>query len=411
MLNYMRGETNTGLFSMGIENENFFDSSRSTGNDADIINLPGRVEFGNITSEWVRLDEINRLAQTRQNYDPEALQELADSMLIQNENGILQFELIHDLTVAEFNDKEFENFLKDHEDFYDKEVDRSNLKRSEDGSWRIVIAGHRRSLAAELNCRNANVPTSEAFVKASIKNGISFEEALVLQLRENVHLRPPAIDEAKQIDRYFRLRSRREGSRPTIASCARILGFSESKVSEALRFAQLPAEVQKEASRGMISYGHAVELFSYNEVLRKYYSMKYKETYRVDPTRNLDDDVIAGLMALINKLKSDELKGANSKKKSEVIKANINNIAEAMSYHDGELFTMDEDVSPALKLRKAKAHLARTAMDVMIQTLTSGELTGADEKKLSELRSLLQNWDQKKKTVEEDSPIFELDAS
>lgn len=381
---------------------------------ADVLPFKPRTEFGNSQSEWVCVADLNRLEQTRQHYDPESIAELADSMVTYDHNGVAQFELIHDLMVGVFDDETLESYLQDHEDFYDTTVDRESLKRGADGNWHLVIAGHRRSLGVEMNCTKANVAFEDAFIRSSVKRDISFEEALVLQLRENVHLRPPAIDEARQIDRYFRLRSRREKTRPSIASCARVLGFSETKVSEALRFAQLPVEVQREANKGMISYGHAVELFSYADVLRTYYSRKYLATYSdPDSTRTLDGDVAMGTLALVKKLKSEELRGANARKKSDIIKANVNNIVEAMSYHDGELFTMEEDASPELKLRKANARLAQTALNVMIQVFdTNDELSARDEKMLNQLRELLAAHEHRRAAPpEEDTALLGLDVT
>lgn len=389
----MERETNSdvGLFAGAkgsIDKATFLDVTHY---NADVLPFKARTEFGNSHSEWVCVADLNRLEQTRQHYDPEAIAELADSMVTYDHNGLAQFELIHDLMVGVFDEDTLEAYLSDHEDFYDTAVDRDALKKGSDGMWRLVIAGHRRSLGVEMNCKKADILFEDAFIRSSVKQHISFEEALVLQLRENVHLRPPAIDEARQIDRYFRLRTRREKSRPSIASCARVLGFSETKVSEALRFAQLPVEVQREANKGMISYGHAVELFSYVEVLKTYYSRKYHQTYADEQSsRTLDEDVAMGTLALVKKLKAEELHGANARKKSDIIKANVNNITEAMSYRDGELFTLEEDASPELKLRRANARLAQTAINVMIQVFdTTDELSARDEKMLTQLRELL----------------------
>lgn len=389
----MERETNIslGLFGGAIDSIGKTSPDDGQHDGAEVLPFQARTEFGNSQSEWVCVADLNRLEQTRQHYDPEAIAELADSMVTYDHDGIAQFELIHDLMVGVFDDETLEAYLSDHEDFYDTAVDREALKKGSDGFWHLVIAGHRRSLGVEMNCKKADIPFEEAFIRSSVKQHISFEEALVLQLRENVHLRPPAIDEARQIDRYFRLRSRREKSRPSIASCARVLGFSETKVSEALRFAQLPVEVQREANKGMISYGHAVELFAYAEVLKTYYSRKYHQTYTDEQSsRTLEGDVAMGTLALVKKLKSEELHGANARKKSDIIKANVNNITEAMSYHDGELFTLEEDASPELKLRKANARLAQTAINVMIQVFDTGdELSARDEKMLNQLRELL----------------------
>ena len=352
-----------------------------------------RVEFGNARAEWVRVADINRLQQTRQEYAPEGISELAESMVYEDETGERRFELIHDLTIGVFDDDELEQYIRDHEDFYGEKVNFSELSRSDDGLWYVAIAGHRRSLAIEENCAKQGIAFEDAYVASSLKRGIRFEEALVLQLRENVHLRPPAVDEAKQIDRYYQLRSRREGVRPTIASCSRVLGFSETKVSEALRFAGLPDAVQQEAAAGLLAYGHAVELHGYVKALERYYGRKYAHLYH-DPEsgRTLAKDVSDGTMVLVKKIKSDELKGMTARKKTDVIKANINSIIEAGSYHDGELFVLEEEmISPEQRLRRTEANLSKQAIAILVQRLKSApqDLTPSERAMLGDLTSLL----------------------
>lgn len=351
---------------------------------------PERVEFGNTRSEWVRLSELNELQQTRQEYSPEAISELAQSMVYEDENGCRQFELINDLVVGVFDGEQLEAYLVEHEAYYGNPVDRSRLAPGEDGQWRIVIAGHRRRRAISENCQLAGLSPEQAYVASSVKSGITFEDALVLQLRENVHLRPPVVDEAKQIDRYFRLRARREGVMPSVASCARVLGFSETKVSEALRFARLPSEVQQEVTAGLLSYGHAVEMHTYMSALYQYYPRLYGEIYADELSRRtLQTDVTASMMTLVSKLKSEELSGASAKKKSDIIKATTHSILEASAYHDGELFVMEE-ATPARQQRAAERKLGQQALTIALQRLRSGTLSEREKALLDELQTTLQ---------------------
>jgi len=353
--------------------------------------MEGYVEFGHIRAERINLTDINEFTQTRQTYDPEAISELAESMRFTDARGERQFELINDLLVAKLDDEELASFIRDHEDFYDHQADISQMTRAEDGAWYVLISGHRRRRAIELNCRQDSIEFQNVLVACSVKPGITFEDALILQLRENVHLRPSVFDEAKAIERYYRLRSRRQGSALTIAGCARSLGFSESKVSEALRFARLPDVVQQEAASGMISYSHAVQLHGYMEVLNRYYPHKYRRAYNDQASnRTLEEDVTATVMTLVKQLKSKELEGYKSNQKTDIIKAHISNILVAMDYQDDGLFELEDEMTPVRQFQQAEHRLGLQALTIVLQRAQSSAGLGPKEQeRMDVLRSLL----------------------
>jgi hypothetical protein len=237
------------------------------------VNNEGYVEFGPSRLQYVPLTLIGVLEQNRQTYPPEHIRELADSMVIQEEDGVVEFEMIHQTTIARLHREAAEAYLSDHNEHYGVNHTIDDLEADSEGAYHILIAGHCRRLAIYLNCRNYNIEPSRALVSMSPRDEITFEEALALQVRENYHLRTSPQDDASSILRYYQLRTRREGREPPLSDCAKVLGYSASKIRDALRFARLPGEVQ-EFARGekpLLSYSVAVQLFAVYEAYLLYH--------------------------------------------------------------------------------------------------------------------------------------------
>jgi len=344
-------------------------------------NEAGRVEVEHVEAAPVPLSWLNRLQQTRQQYEPEKIVDLAKAIVVKKPDGTKTLKLLNPLQVVVLTDEELPIYLGDHEDFYGKKTDPNSLAQGDDGLWYIVDAGHRRSLAIEYLCLKEGIDPEDIDVPCAPLFGISFEEALSYQSRENEYDRPPVVDEAEQIARYFRFLQKRQKKMPTYRQIAEALGVKEGKVSNAMRFDELPNEVQGEVRSGNVTWTNGIHLHQLMRHLNTHYTEKYKVVY-ADPASNrtLERDVNDGLMTVIKKLRSKELDKASAKAKTDYINAKINAIRNSLG--QVELFHLDYEETPSERRQRAETALARKAISVtrshvgnmVINTQTMAEL-------------------------------------
>ncbi len=240
-----------------------------------------------------QLTHIGVLKQVREIYPPDHIRELADSMDIVAEDGTLTTELIQDTTIADLSFDEALQYLADHGEHYGIDHTPDELPPpNEEGRYFIMIAGHCRRLGIIMNAERRGYGSQDhdkVFVGIVPRRGITFEEALALQVRENFSLRPSVQEDAHNILRYFNMRTQRDGQEPSYAECSRVLGYSASKISEALRFARLPLDIREFAEFGpkgekpALSFGNAVNLSKLIEAYALYHRANHPEE---------DDDII-----------------------------------------------------------------------------------------------------------------------
>lgn len=120
-----------------------------------------------------------------------------------------------------------------------------------DGSCFVVIYGHRRLTAAEL----AELPT----IPTKISESPSFREAIQIQTAENLHHRPSPVAFARGLNQAYKL-GQAAGMYPNKAIFARESGLSVDQTRDALRFCELPIEIQDLVVQKHLSYATAVEL-------------------------------------------------------------------------------------------------------------------------------------------------------
>lgn len=315
----------------------------------------------------VALADLNILNQARSEYDPDGIRELALSMVRLDEDT-LEVELLHPPIILEFTTPEsLQEFLDDYDAFYGVTTDPRQLHISADGVVRVVDAGHRRSLAMKHIAETLDVDLANFTFPATIKTDVGFDEAVSDQVRENIHDRPPKSDEARMIERYYNYMSTGRARKPTLKQCAQALGLSERVVSEALRFAELPSEVQNEFKAGFISFENAVLLHRYMTVLRPYYTEKYRDAYRLT-TSTVEADLRDALMTVVNGLKDSQISGGSAKDKTNYIRARIATIEETV-LHGGGLFEMES--TPTELRRTTTVALGKKAIRVANSVLGS----------------------------------------
>lgn len=353
--------------------------------DALLRNEDGSVEVEHVEATKVPLSWLNRLKQTRQQYDSEKIVDLAQAIVIKKPDGRKTLKLLNPLQVVVCTDDELPAYLTDHADFYGEKTDPASLTKGGDGLWYLVDAGHRRSVALEYLCLKEGVDPDDMNVPASLLPGMSFEEALSLQSRENEYDRPPVVDEAEQIARYFNFLKKRQKKMPTYRQIAEHYGVKEGKVSNALRYSELPTEVQGEIKKGNVTWTNGIHLHQLMRHLNTYYGDKYGAVY-ADPEsgRTLARDVNDELMTIIKKLKSKELDKASAKAKTDYINAKINAIRDSMG--NIELFQLDYEMTPSERRQRAETALARKAITIARNHVGNMVLNDTTRAELQELR-------------------------
>ncbi len=224
-----------------------------------------RYEVGSETAVSVPYTSLNLLQQTRTHYDQDSLQELADSMIVRDDEGLITgLSLLQSPQFAVFDSSdEAATYLADLNIYHGTSYTPDDLHWV-DGSARVAVFGHRRTIALGMAAAEAGIPIETIYPRIFELRNISFDEALVRQLLENVHERPSLQDEADAIHKYYEYRRFRdaENNAPSIAEVSRRLGFGASKVRGALRYAQLPDEVKTLALEDKITYSDAVNTWS-----------------------------------------------------------------------------------------------------------------------------------------------------
>ncbi|MDO4781327.1 MAG: hypothetical protein Q4A34_03005 [Candidatus Saccharibacteria bacterium] len=246
---------------------------------------PGNtIEFGPKFLASVTFNDINELPQIRRRYDDEELEELADSMCHIDENGNATFDLYNPPVIAKLTAEEARQYVEGHGRLFPESGDAwqkfDSLTLAEDGYYYVLIAGHRRKRAIHITINKHGLSSDTVSVISSIREGIPFEEALLIQFRENKGVRPDPEDVAQEIRNYHTyLTTVNPAKKPTIAYISAQTGETEHVVRSALRFTSLPECVQQLVSedRRLLPYSVAVKLAPLADKVRELYDKSLDE--------------------------------------------------------------------------------------------------------------------------------------
>ncbi|QJU08467.1 hypothetical protein FBF28_02735 [Candidatus Saccharibacteria bacterium oral taxon 488] len=203
----------------------------------------GFVEFGPKNTAPVPLSAINEIEQIRKTYDPGAITELATS-IVHEEDGNTWFDMYNPLLAACLTPEEAEQYLKEHAAFHEGSQSIDSLTPDHDGNYIILISGHRRKRAIEQLLSQHDIAPECTLVNVNLRRGITFEEALVAQVRENTHEKVSPIETAKYIEQLYIYLRDKEGAQPTYRRLSMMTGISEGIISTALRFQRLPESIR-----------------------------------------------------------------------------------------------------------------------------------------------------------------------
>jgi ParB-like chromosome segregation protein Spo0J len=178
---------------------------------------------------------INILPQMRKTFNQQEHQELVESI---GKKGVLSPPI-----VALFTRSELDEYLKVINLLRNRRLTNQYLKRSiirGQERWYVLLGGERRSRAYKHHVQLGN---KNRMLDVSVREHISVEDAIDIQMTENSHRRVPLHEEAEVFAEYWLYRKKRD-AKLTIAEFGRRVARSPSTVKNALRFVKLPAVVR-----------------------------------------------------------------------------------------------------------------------------------------------------------------------
>jgi len=338
-----------------------------------------RVQFGPKGLEMVPVTLINELEQIRQHYDADPMTELTTSMVveddIQGDATSASFDLGNPLLLGRHDRSHVKRYIADHGEFHEIATpdrrDPSDLIVDPNGLFNISIAGHRRKRAIIKLAEEFDFSLAETDIASSIRINPTFDEALSLQARENTYQKPPAHDEARIIGRLYRhARERHHGMPPSYRQVALQLGYSETKVRDALAFDALPPRIQAFTVDGLLSYSTVRSLKPLYDAYMLYYTNRNADAQTA--MKNAEDD----LVVFCNKFIVGNLAGTTEGRREKIIKSTYQSIMDQAGYHQEEFsFDLIEDATPEVKRNASVRKLTELTLQVFNHQLRQGDVT------------------------------------
>lgn len=214
----------------------------------------------------IPLASINVLDQPRQTF--ENIGELAENIAKHN--------LLHPLIIARFTPEECSEYLKTINLIWGREHYSSELNITEEEGkefYYVLLAGERRFRA----CKRLNtvgcLEHKEKFgegpcyerhfgdqsVDVRLAQNVAPVQAIFIQASENIHMRVPPHEEAHFYNRLYRTLQQDNPNYP-IARFAREVGRTSDTIRTALKYCNLPDDIQDFVENEQISYGIAGEI-------------------------------------------------------------------------------------------------------------------------------------------------------
>ncbi len=203
-------------------------------------------EFGNDRIVKMPRSVINILPQIRRQFDVEKLQELSDSMPLDDSVERLVHELMEPVVEGVHTEASarlyLEQFNKANGTHFT--LDSLTPHHTPDGVRYVIhIAGERRIRAVDLLIEKHGY-SPESLPLCSVHEDISYADALPLQFIENnARVNPPPADEARAIRGYIAM-MREANPRYTQKDCAAKFAVKPEKVHDALVFTDYPQSMQ-----------------------------------------------------------------------------------------------------------------------------------------------------------------------
>mgnify|MGYP001608184680 FL=1 len=195
----------------------------------------------------VRMSLVNVLAQPRKTF--EEIDELALS--------IASIGQIHPAVITRLSREEVDEYLNIINKLWGTAFKTEDMVREQYGflgsktRYNILVSGERRYRAILKN--------GSKYISASVGSIDAFR-ALKIQFQENIHVPVPPAEEAESYKKLFQL-IREKNPGLTIRAFAGKVGRSTSKISDSLRYCELPQSLRDMVENGTVPYGFGLELW------------------------------------------------------------------------------------------------------------------------------------------------------
>lgn len=215
---------------------------------------------------WIPFESVNRLEQPRKTF--EEIPSLADSIAV---HGVA-----NPITVAQLSEDRCTQYLEVINDVWGTEHtvdDLVSLGLNGEKKIHILIAGERRYRAIGLlkeqgceDCQEQGIAATcyenhfgRSEVEVRLMANVSVRAALDLQSAENIHKRVPPHEDARFLYEYYRF-VKKDEPESTLRGFARGVSRSEEQIRDAIKFCELPENVQDSVKLAQISYGIAIQI-------------------------------------------------------------------------------------------------------------------------------------------------------
>ena len=322
------------------------------------------IDFGPKSVSPVTYALINELPQqVRKTYEPAQIDDLAIAMTIPppSDGAEVEFDMFNPLLCAHLSHEDTDQYLKEYSEFYGVETDVSELRPDENGRYTILISGHRRKRAIRQLISENDLDISKVRAHVNQRDSITFEKALVAQVRENTYEKVPPEEVARHIEQFYKYLCSTQPEKPTYREIARKLGQSESIVRTALRFCSLPEEIQELAHNKTLPYSILVKLDKIHEKRKEFYEKEQERGHSFSET--IDEYCLCHLHLMVTRILRTRLE--KDEKIDQLIKQEVTTLDQRMKYQQDEL----ELLSP--EERSARQQLSRSASLLCKQSLSS----------------------------------------
>lgn len=273
----------------------------------------------------------------------------------------VEFDMFNPLLCAHLSHEDTVQYLKEYSEFYGVETDVSELRPDENGRYTILISGHRRKRAIRQLISENDLDISKVRAHVNQRDSITFEKALVAQVRENTYEKVPPEEVARHIEQFYKYLCSTQPEKPTYREIARKLGQSESIVRTALRFCSLPEEIQELAHNKTLPYSILVKLDKIHEKRKEFYEKEQERGHSFSET--IDEYCLCHLHLMVTRILRTRLE--KDEKIDQLIKQEVTTLDQRMKYQQDEL----ELLSP--EERSARQRLSRSASLLCKQSLSS----------------------------------------
>lgn len=347
-----------------------------------------RAQAGSDKVKYIPATAIFDLQQIREHYDSDELQQLADRIPLEVVGGAVKLDLMHAVTVAEFDDNEsLTAYLRDHAEYYEYPYSDEIIDTipTFDGARHLRVSGHRRGRAIALKCEQNGIPIGQVDVCSTVLENPTFDDARRKQFVENTASLIQPAEDARAMWREYKYRWHEApnivADRPTelhrLRVIAEYMGFSEEKVQNGLLYSSMPEQITQFYTKGL-TYSHIVNL----AWLQRAYAEEIDTAGRPKRTPSEAHDMMYEYFksAIVNRLTGNGTKHINEK-----IIAKVREVKKQSEYLTGELFLLDEAASTAECRQKVNRDLVGAVM-----TLLDAGIVDFDVDDLPKLEELLE---------------------